>query len=160
MASILHKKRSDIPDFTQPELDEQIALGNFPPGTTLADIVLNRDWLDDHDLQGHALILPNEAISANNSVIAAGDGWGFYPIYNNTGAAFTVKLPPVPAANQLCSFADALQNAGSNTITIDGNGNNISGFTGIGTTTTIASNGGTINPLSWDAINDQWVQFG
>jgi len=46
--SILHNKVDQIPDWTQADLDAQIALGNFPPGTVLADIVLASDWNDDH----------------------------------------------------------------------------------------------------------------
>lgn len=37
-------KVNNIPDWTQAELDAQISLGNFPPGTLLADIVLPSDW--------------------------------------------------------------------------------------------------------------------
>lgn len=37
-------KVNNIPDWTQAQLDAQIALGNFPVGTTLADIVLPSDW--------------------------------------------------------------------------------------------------------------------
>jgi len=49
---ITHVKTNAIPDWTQAELDEQIALGNYPPGTTLADIVLPSDWNDDHTITG------------------------------------------------------------------------------------------------------------
>lgn len=37
-------KTNNIPDWTQADLDAQIALGNFPPGTVLNDIVLPSDW--------------------------------------------------------------------------------------------------------------------
>lgn len=37
-------KVNTIPDWTQGELDAQIALGNFPPGTLLGDITLPSDW--------------------------------------------------------------------------------------------------------------------
>jgi len=43
-----HVKTNSIADWTQADLDAQIALGNFPPGTLLADIVLPSDWNDDH----------------------------------------------------------------------------------------------------------------
>ena len=50
--TIKHAKTDNIADWTQPDLDAQIALGNFPPGTLLADIVLPSDWNNDHNLTG------------------------------------------------------------------------------------------------------------
>lgn len=44
--SVTHAKTNNITDWTQGDLDDQIALGNFPPGTLLADIVLPSDWND------------------------------------------------------------------------------------------------------------------
>lgn len=42
--TITHAKTDNIADWTQADLDAEIALGNFPPGTLLADIVLPSDW--------------------------------------------------------------------------------------------------------------------
>jgi hypothetical protein len=50
--TIKHAKTDNIANWTQPDLDAQIALGNFPPGTLLADIVLPSDWNSDHNLTG------------------------------------------------------------------------------------------------------------
>lgn len=50
--TITHAKTNDIPDWTQADLDAQIALGNFPPGTVLADITLPSDWNANHTLSG------------------------------------------------------------------------------------------------------------
>ena len=50
--TIKHAKTDTITDWTQTDLDAQIALGNFPPGTTLADIVLPSDWNNDHTVTG------------------------------------------------------------------------------------------------------------
>ena len=47
---VTHKKTDTIPDWTQADLDAQIALGNFPPGTLLANIVLPSDWNDTHNV--------------------------------------------------------------------------------------------------------------
>lgn len=47
--TLRHRKTDTIPDWTQAQLDYQISLGNYPSGTTLADIVLPSDWNDDHD---------------------------------------------------------------------------------------------------------------
>ena len=43
MATINHAKTVTIADPTQAELNAQIALGNYPPGTLLADIALASD---------------------------------------------------------------------------------------------------------------------
>jgi hypothetical protein len=50
--TIKHAKTDTIADWTQTDLDAQIALGNFPPGTLLADIVLPSDWNNDHTISG------------------------------------------------------------------------------------------------------------
>lgn len=42
--SIKHAKTDNIAAWTQADLDAQIALGNFPAGTLLNDIVLSTDW--------------------------------------------------------------------------------------------------------------------
>lgn len=44
MVSINHAKTNTITDWTQADLDAQIALGNFPPGTLPENIVLPSDW--------------------------------------------------------------------------------------------------------------------
>jgi hypothetical protein len=49
---IAHAKTNDIADWTQADLDAQTALGNYPPGTVLADIVLPSDWNANHVLSG------------------------------------------------------------------------------------------------------------
>jgi hypothetical protein len=50
--TIKHAKTDNITDWTQTDLDAQIALGNFPPGTKLTDIVLPSDWNNDHTFTG------------------------------------------------------------------------------------------------------------
>lgn len=50
--TITHTKINAITDWTQAQLDAQIALGNFPPGTLLADITLPSDWNANHTLSG------------------------------------------------------------------------------------------------------------
>jgi hypothetical protein len=50
--TIKHAKTDSIADWTQADLDAQIALGNFPAGTTLANIVLPSDWNNDHTVSG------------------------------------------------------------------------------------------------------------
>lgn len=47
---VYHSKTNNISDWTQADLNAQIALGNFPPGTVLNDIVLPSDWNAKHTL--------------------------------------------------------------------------------------------------------------
>lgn len=50
--TITHAKINNISDWTQSDLDDQIALGNYPPGTLLSDIVIPSDWNASHTLSG------------------------------------------------------------------------------------------------------------
>jgi hypothetical protein len=50
--TIKHAKTDNIADWTQSDLDAQIAAGNYPAGTVLADIVLPSDWNNDHTFTG------------------------------------------------------------------------------------------------------------
>ena len=66
--TIKHAKTDTIADWTQADLDQQIAAGNYPPGTTLADIVLPSDWNNDHTVTGLGTIATQNA----NSVAITG----------------------------------------------------------------------------------------
>lgn len=46
--TLKHAKTVTVADWTQADLDAYIAAGQFAPGTTLADIMLQSDWNDDH----------------------------------------------------------------------------------------------------------------
>jgi hypothetical protein len=50
--TVTHTKTNAIADWSQAELDYQISLGNYPSGTTLADIVLPSDWNAEHFIEG------------------------------------------------------------------------------------------------------------
>lgn len=50
--TVIHAKTNNIPAWTQSDLDLAIAAGQFPPGTTIADITLSTDWNDDHNISG------------------------------------------------------------------------------------------------------------
>lgn len=56
VVSVTHAKVNNIADWTQAELDAQIAAGNYPAGTTLADITLPSDWNDGHTITGLATV--------------------------------------------------------------------------------------------------------
>lgn len=75
---VKHNKTNTITDWTQAQLDEQIALGNFAPGTTLANIVLPSDWNNDHTLTGVGTMAEQDATAVaitggtiNNTTIGA-----------------------------------------------------------------------------------------
>lgn len=51
--SITHAKTNNIADWTQADLNAQIGLGNYPPGTLLADIPLPSDWNHTHTVTGN-----------------------------------------------------------------------------------------------------------
>ena len=59
--TIKHAKTDNIADWTQPDLDAQIAAGNYPPGTVLADIVLPSDWNNDHTVTGLGTMATQDA---------------------------------------------------------------------------------------------------
>jgi hypothetical protein len=69
MITVKHDKTNTIVDWTQADLDAQIALGNFPAGTLLADIVLPSDWNDDHTVTGLGTMAEQDA---NNVTITGG----------------------------------------------------------------------------------------
>jgi hypothetical protein len=66
--TVTHNKTNTVTDWTQAQLDAQIALGNFAPGTLLADIVLPSDWNDNHTVSGAVeSIVAGENITVDNT---------------------------------------------------------------------------------------------
>jgi hypothetical protein len=93
---VKHNKTNSITDWTQAQLDEQIALGNFAPGTTLANIVLPSDWNNDHTLTGVGTMAEQDATAVaitggtiNNTTIGATTA--------TTGKFTSVTTPSVTA---------------------------------------------------------------
>jgi hypothetical protein len=94
--TVNHAKTNAISDWTQAQLDEQIALGNFSPGTLLADIVLPSDWNNDHTLTGLGTMAEQDATAVaitggtiNNTTIGATTA--------TTGKFTSVTTPSVTA---------------------------------------------------------------
>lgn len=84
---VKHKKTDTIPNWTQAELDAQIALGNYPPGTLLANIVLPGDWNDDHNVSVSVTEI-NATGTPSASTWLRGDGvWAGNPLGDVTGPA-------------------------------------------------------------------------
>jgi len=47
--TITHRKSTPIPSLTQAQLDAAITAGQYPAGTTLAQVILSADWNDEHN---------------------------------------------------------------------------------------------------------------
>jgi hypothetical protein len=94
--TVKHNKTNAIADWTQADLDAQIALGNFPAGTLLANIVLPSDWNDDHDLTGLGTMAEQDA----DAVAIAGGSINNTPVgatTPSTGKFTAVTTPSVTA---------------------------------------------------------------
>ena len=101
--TVNHAKTNAISDWTQAQLDEQIALGNFAPGTTLANIVLPSDWNDDHTLTGLGTMAEQ---NANTVAITGGsvNGTTIGATTASTGRFTSVTTPSVTATTTNLNF--------------------------------------------------------
>ena len=148
--TIKHAKTDNIADWTQADLDAQIALGNYPAGTVLADIVLPSDWNNDHTLSGTIAIanggtgqttanaainalLPSQASQSgkvlstdgtNTSWIAAGGTGTVTSVALTAPSIFSVSGSPITAAGTLAltysGTALPVANGGSGATTLTG----------------------------------------
>jgi hypothetical protein len=121
--TVTHAKTNTIPDWTQADLDTQIALGNYPPGTLLADIVLPGDWNEAHTVEGLGSF---SVTTANTDLTTAQDR----NEYCNKGASavteFTIKS--TAAAGTVYNFLVGQDTNGIKVIA-EGRTISISGFT-------------------------------
>ena len=127
--TIKHAKTDTIADWTQADLDAQIAAGNFPAGTTLANIVLPSDWNNDHTFTG--------ILGVSNGGTGATTLTGY--VKGNGTSAFTASTT-VPSTDITGLGTMSTQNANSVAIT----GGTMSGVTVTGyipTTEKAAANG-------------------
>ena len=148
--TIKHAKTDTIADWTQADLDAQIALGNFPAGTVLADIVLPSDWNNDHTLSGTVPIanggtgqttataainalLPSQTSNTgkvlstdgtNTSWIAAGGTGTVTSVALTAPSIFSVAGSPITASGTLAltysGTALPVANGGSGATTLTG----------------------------------------
>lgn len=95
----VHAKVNQIPSWTQTDLNAQIALGNYPPGTTIADITLSGDWNDPHTVVVTGSVGSVIPQSTSTTVNANSD------YYTNEGAtALVVYTLPSAAAGLQVTF--------------------------------------------------------
>lgn len=97
------------------------------------------------------------AVSSGPYSVQPISGINIFTIYNSGGVSFQIFLPSTPAVNQIVQVLDAGLNAGPHNIVISGAGNSIAANGQLGTSVSIASNGGSIS-LAWDGT--QWTQNG
>lgn len=64
--SVTHAKTNSVSDWTQAQLDAQIALGNFAAGTTLSQITLPSDWNAGHTITGLAASATTDTTTTAN----------------------------------------------------------------------------------------------
>jgi hypothetical protein len=110
--TVTHQKVNNISDWTQQELDQQIALGFYPAGTTLADIAQPSDWNDEHEVTG--TVDPSQNNVSTDGVTITGNGTPGNPI-SRAAISGVISVP-----------------AGSNTATLNGIVPVTNGGTGFG----------------------------
>ena len=131
--TVKHSKTNAISDWTQAQLDEQIALGNFAEGTVLADIVLPSDWNNDHTLTGVGTMAEQDA---NNVAITGGsiNGTTIGATTASTGKFTSVTTPSVTATTNnltlsaISTGAVRLQTANGISFTARDNGTTIANY--------------------------------
>ena len=126
--TVNHAKTNAISDWTQAQLDEQIALGNFAPGTTLANIVLPSDWNDDHTLTGLGTMAEQ---NANTVAITGGsvNGTTIGATTASTGKFTSVTTPSVTATTTDLTLS-AISTGVVNLNTLNGTGLRLTELTG------------------------------
>lgn len=90
-ASITHKKVNTIPNWTQADIDKQIALGNLPTGTTTDNITLALDWNDTHNVSG--LILSLNSLSGDVNLTSTGNTVTITEVGNNINLEGAITTP-------------------------------------------------------------------
>lgn len=108
--TVKHPKTNTIPDWTQSDLDAQIALGNFPAGTTIADITLASDWNTNHSVSGtvdqdqNNVAVDGVTITGNGTpgspLVASGGSYTFSTGLTNTAGTITNDLSTGVAGGQ------------------------------------------------------------
>jgi len=99
---VKHAKTNNIPAWTQADLDIQIAAGNFPPGTTLADITLSTDWNTNHQITGLGALAELNTVSVDGVTII-GNGVNI-PLSSVGDGDGNVKGPASSTDNAITRF--------------------------------------------------------
>lgn len=118
--AIRHAKTVTVTDPTQADLDEQIALGNYPPGTLLADIALKSDWNDDH-IGG--------ADATAYDVTQASHGFSVGDVLYLVGAVYTKARADSATTADVVGMVYSVANANTFTLCLGGAVSGLSGLT-------------------------------
>lgn len=160
--SITHAKQNNIAAWTQTDLDAQIALGNFPPGTLIADIWISTDYNDGHVFTLTTADIPastdkNYVTDAELAVLVAVEAgkksYGTFTSTNSTtgteqfieitSGTFALTLTSPTVAVGQC-FTTMFKNSGAGTCTLTAAAGIDSGTTfslGAGAATALTFNG-------------------
>ena len=96
---VTHTKHDNIADWTQVTVDAQIAAGNLPPGTLLADLVLPSDWNSNHTIAGMTQLLSSLRdyvlvdMGGGDYTMTDAEAVAFLKIVVNTGVGKTLTWP-------------------------------------------------------------------
>ena len=87
--TITHPKVNAIASWTQADLDAQILLGAFPPGTLISQITLSQDWNTAHSVGGTLDQSQNNV--AVDGVTITGNGTPGSPLVSAGGGVTSVN---------------------------------------------------------------------
>lgn len=104
--TITHAKINDIADWTQADLDAQIALGFYPSGTVLADITLPSDWNANHSISG--TLDPDQNNVAVDGVTITGDGTTGNPLVASVSGGSSANTSTITQAAHGFAVADVV----------------------------------------------------
>lgn len=113
--AIKHKKTGTIADWTQADIDIQIALGNLPPGTTPLNILLTSDWNDNHAITNDVDFAGFKAVDLADPISAQDAATKAY-VDSHSGGTIGGSI----ATNQVAVGSGANTIAGSSVLTFDG----------------------------------------
>ena len=116
---INHAKTNTIAAWTQAQLDAQIALGNFAPGTLLADIVLPTDWNAAHTITVTAPSVLGKITAGSGVVVELGISGtaGNVLLTDGSGASLTGITAGQVGLGNVDNTSNATERAATATLT-------------------------------------------
>lgn len=140
--ALKHAKTNNVASWTQAQLDAQIQLGNFAPGTTIADITLSQDWNSAHVIDSGGITFNDATVqttaatgnvvgpaSSTDNAIVRFDGTtgkiiqdytSTPPTISDTGQVFIGNLTPALTATNINSGTSSNANIAVNSMEFTG----------------------------------------